>query len=142
MSSGWGRVGGPHLSAPPLQQTAELQPNKLHYHHCHQQRIPLQQITAVHIASLTAQTRPHAPATPRSHVCAPLPGGGSVQAQVVEFKKKKKKKAEHGEWKLLLQRRGPHFTPISAGEARGAGGAGVSLVPVMSDGIREHTLLK
>lgn len=129
MSSGWGRVGGPRLSAPLLQQTAELQPNKLHYHHCHQQRIPLQQITAVHITSLTAQKRPHAPATLRSHVCAPLPGGYSVHAQAVEFFKKK----EYSESKLLLY--DPHFTPNSnASEARGAGGAGVSqqLVLVMS----------
>lgn len=88
MSSGRGRVGGLHLSVPLLQQTAELQPNKLHYHHCHQQRIPLQQITAVHITSLTAQKRPHTPTTPRSHVCAPLLEGSSIYAQVIELEKK------------------------------------------------------
>lgn len=61
MSSGRGRVGGLHLSAPLLQQTAELQANKLHYHRCHQQQIPLQQITAVHITSLTARKHPPQP---------------------------------------------------------------------------------
>lgn len=69
MCSGRGRVGGLHLSAPLLQQTAELQANKLHYHHCHQQQIPLQQITAVHITSLTAQKHPHTHTSPHSHVC-------------------------------------------------------------------------
>lgn len=55
MCSGQRRVGGLYLSALLLQQTAELQANKLRYHHRHQQQIPLQQLSAVHITSLTAQ---------------------------------------------------------------------------------------
>lgn len=56
MCSGQRSVGGLYLSAPLLQQTAELQANKPHYHHRHQQQIPLQQLSAVHITTLTAQT--------------------------------------------------------------------------------------
>ncbi len=56
MCSGQRRVGGLYLSALLLQQTAELQANKPRYHHHHQQQIPLQELSAVHITSLTAQT--------------------------------------------------------------------------------------
>ncbi|CAB1419825.1 unnamed protein product [Pleuronectes platessa] len=44
-------VGGLYLSALLLQQTAKLQANKPHYHHRHQQQIPLQQLSAVHITT-------------------------------------------------------------------------------------------
>lgn len=56
MCSGQRKVGGLYLSALLLQQTAELQANKPRYHHRHQQQIPLQQLSAVHITALTAQT--------------------------------------------------------------------------------------
>lgn len=56
MCSGQRRVGGLYLSALLLQQTAELQANKPRYHHRHQQQIRLQQLSAVHITTLTAQT--------------------------------------------------------------------------------------
>lgn len=56
MCSGQRRVGGLYLSALLLQQTAELQANKPRYHHRHQQQILLQQLSAVRIAALTAQT--------------------------------------------------------------------------------------
>lgn len=56
MCSGQRKVGGLYLSALLLQQTAELQANKPHYHHRHQQQISLQQLSAVHITALTAQT--------------------------------------------------------------------------------------
>lgn len=53
MCFGQKSVGGLYLSALPLQQTAELQANKPHYHHHHQRQIPLQRLSAVYI---TAQT--------------------------------------------------------------------------------------
>lgn len=56
MCSGQWKVGGLHLSALLLEQTAELQANKPHYHHHHQQQISLQQLSAVHITALTVQT--------------------------------------------------------------------------------------
>lgn len=56
MCSDQKKVGGLCLSAALLQQTAELQANKPHYHHHHQQQISLQQLSAVHITDLTAQT--------------------------------------------------------------------------------------
>lgn len=56
MCSGQRIVGGLYLSALLLQQTAELQANKPHYHHPHPRQIPLQQFSAVHITALTAQT--------------------------------------------------------------------------------------
>lgn len=56
MCSGQRRVGGLYLSALLLQQTAELQANKPRYHHRHQQQILLQQLSAVRVAALTAQT--------------------------------------------------------------------------------------
>jgi len=56
MCSGQRQVGGLYLSAQLLQQTAELQANKPHYHHHHQQQISLQQLSAVHVMALTTQT--------------------------------------------------------------------------------------
>lgn len=50
MCSGQRSVGGLYLSALLLQQTAELQANKPHYHHRHQHQILLQQLSAVHIS--------------------------------------------------------------------------------------------
>lgn len=63
MCSGQRRVGGLYLSALLLQQTAELQANKPRYHHHHQQQILLQQLSAVHITALTAQTCTHPQST-------------------------------------------------------------------------------
>lgn len=56
MCSGHRSVGGPYLSALLLQKTAKLQAYKPHYHHRHQQQIPLQPLSAVHNTTLTAQT--------------------------------------------------------------------------------------
>lgn len=87
MFSGWGRVGGLHLSALLLQQTAELQANKLHYHHCHQQQIPLQQIPAGHITSLTAQKHPHTHTSPHVCGCGSLLKSYGNRAQVIKVTK-------------------------------------------------------
>lgn len=53
MCSGQRRVGGLHLSALLLQQTAELQAKTPRYHRRHQQQIILQQLSAIHV-TLTA----------------------------------------------------------------------------------------
>lgn len=69
MCSGLRRVGGLYLSVPLLRQTVELQANNLRYHQRHQQQIPLQQLSAVHITSLTAQkTSTHPENSAREYV--------------------------------------------------------------------------
>lgn len=85
MCSGQRKVGGPYLSALLLQQAAELQANKPHYHHHHQQQISFQQLSAVHITALTAQTCTLLRQLCTSVFC--IKKGGRLTAQLLQGKK-------------------------------------------------------
>lgn len=92
MCSGQRRVGGLFLSVLLLRQTVELQANNLRYHQHHQQQIPLQQLSAVHITSLTAQkTYTYPESSERECVAFKKP----VAVSLYDVKKKKRIKSNH-----------------------------------------------